>query len=247
MQKSDIVPGLQSVYTVLSRNPERLLEVFVETASRNPRVQAIIAQCEQYRISVQVIQPDRLDQLCQGVHHQGVAARCRPQTVLTETDLDHIIANQASPFLLALDEVTDPHNLGACLRTAEAAGVQAVIIPSHKSAQITPAVRKVSCGASELIPLIRVGNLVRTMKRIKQAGVWAVGTTATGQISLFDCDLSRPTLVVLGAEGSGLRRLTEEHCDVLANLPIMGGVESLNVSVATGICLYEVLRQRRNP
>lgn len=245
MHKPYIVPGIHSVFTVITRKPERLLEVFVEADYKNERITQIETLCTRNRISCQHVQRERLDRMCEGVQHQGVAARCAALPSLTESDLKAIIPQQANPLLLALDEVSDPHNLGACLRSAEAAGAHAVILTSHKSASLTPTVRKVSCGASELIPIIRVPNLVRCIEQLKPEGIWVVGASAASTTSLFDCDLHRPTLLVMGAEGTGLRRLTEDHCDLLASIPIVGGVESLNVSVATGICLYEAIRQRQ--
>lgn len=245
MQKFDIVPGIQSVRTLLHATPERVLELFVEDGVQNDRIQDIADHCKRQSISVQTIQKERLTRLCEGVHHQGIAARCTHKPDLSDADLKPIIENATNPLLLALDEVTDPHNLGACLRSAEAARVDAVIIPEHNSALISPAVRKVSCGASELIPFVRVKNLARAIERVKELGVWVTGTCAESELTLYDCDLTRPTLLVLGAEGSGLRRLTREHCDFLAQLPMGGYVESLNVSVSAGICLFEAVRQRR--
>jgi len=162
-----------------------------------------------------------------------------------EEDLFALLDKRSEPaFLLILDTVQDPHNLGACLRTANAAGIQAVVVPKDRSVSITPAVRTVACGAAEKTPLVRVTNLARLLDRLKKAGVWLVGTADQAEKSLYEIDLKGPLALVMGAEGTGLRRLTAEKCDFLAKLPMVGEVESLNVSVATGVCLYEAVRQR---
>jgi len=164
---------------------------------------------------------------------------------LDEEDLFQTLESSGEPaFLLILDTVQDPHNLGACLRTANGAGVQAVIVPKDRSVSITPAVRTVACGAAEKTPLVRVTNLARFLDRLKKAGVWLVGTTDQADKSLYELDLTGPIAFVMGSEGTGIRRLTSDKCDFLAKLPMAGDVESLNVSVATGVCLYEAVRQR---
>ena len=152
---------------------------------------------------------------------------------------------EVPPFLLILDGVQDPHNLGACLRTADAAGVHAVIVPRDKACGLTSTVRKVACGAAETVPFVQVTNLTRTLKALQQAGIWIIGTDLDTTQSLYDSDLTGPLALVLGAEGKGLRRLTREACDSLVKLPMQGTVQSLNVSVSAGICLYEALRQRQ--
>jgi 23S rRNA (guanosine2251-2'-O)-methyltransferase len=156
-----------------------------------------------------------------------------------------LIERADKPLLLVLDGVTDPHNLGACLRSADAAGVTAVIVPKDNAASITPVVRKVACGAAEVVPFIQVTNLARTLKQLQDARVWIVGTTGEADESLYQQDLKGPIAIVMGAEGAGMRRLTKEHCDFLVKLPMAGSVSSLNVSVATGICLFEAVRQRQ--
>jgi len=154
------------------------------------------------------------------------------------------MGRQVPPFLLVLDNIQDPHNLGACLRTADAAGVQAVIAPKDRSVRMTKAVRTVACGAAENVPFVQVTNLARLLKQLKKRDVWIVGTSDRAKKSLYELDLTGPLAIVMGSEGKGLRRLTAEKCDFLAHLPMTGSVESLNVSVATGICLYEAVRQR---
>ena len=180
------------------------------------------------------------------VVHQGIVAMVTHMPVFQEKDLPQLIKGSSKPpFILILDGVTDPHNLGACLRSADAAGVDCVIIPKDKSASITPVVSKVACGAAEAIPVIRVTNLVRTMETLKDLGVWLYGAANEAeQTTLYGLDGQAPIAIVLGAEGEGLRRLTREHCDGLFAIPMLGSVSSLNVSVATGIALYEIVRQR---
>ena len=190
------------------------------------------------------MQRKALDNKANGEQHQGIMARVKPARQYSEKDLDEIIAREATPFFLVLDGVTDPHNLGACLRSADAAGVHGVIVPKDKSAKLNGTARKVACGAAETVPLIQVTNLARTLRDIKEAGVWVVGTAGETDTHVFDANLTGPMAIVMGAEGDGMRRLTREHCDVLVKIPMVGTVSSLNVSVATGICLFEVLRQR---
>lgn len=162
-----------------------------------------------------------------------------------EDDLYQLVRNQKSPLLLILDGITDPHNLGACLRTADAAGVHAVVVPKDRAATLTDTVRHIACGAAESVPFIQVTNLARTMEKLQSLGVWLVGLAEEGGQLLYDIDLKGPIGVVMGAEGPGMRRLTGEKCDFLARIPMAGKVECLNVSVATGVCLYECVRQRR--
>jgi 23S rRNA (guanosine2251-2'-O)-methyltransferase len=163
---------------------------------------------------------------------------------LTENDLDALLDKTDSPFLLILDGVTDPHNLGACLRNADAAGVHGVIVPKDNSVGLTPTVSKVACGAAETVPLFQVTNLARTMKRLQERGVWIAGTAGEADSTLFQADLKGALAIAMGAEGKGLRRLSRESCDTLISIPMAGSVSSLNVSVATGICLFEAVRQR---
>ncbi len=173
-----------------------------------------------------------MDAWVEGVH-QGVVADVSPSQVWGEAMLDELLdRTEGAPLILVLDGVTDPHNLGACLRTADAAGALAVVVPKDKSATLTPAVRKVACGAAEVIPLVAV------------RGLWVVGTAGEAEQELYQQDLTGPTILIMGAEGKGMRRLTREHCDYLVKLPMAGSVSSLNVSVATGVCLFEAMRQR---
>jgi 23S rRNA (guanosine2251-2'-O)-methyltransferase len=185
-----------------------------------------------------------LDDKARGANHQGIMARVKSAKQLNENDLDAIVASQEQPLLLILDGVTDPHNLGACLRNADAAGVAAVIVPKDKSAPMTATVSKVACGAAETVPLVRVTNLARTMRALQEQGVWIAGTAGEATHDIYQAKLTGPLAIVMGAEGDGMRRLTRETCDDLIKIPMAGSVSSLNVSVASGICLFEAVRQR---
>jgi 23S rRNA (guanosine2251-2'-O)-methyltransferase len=245
MAQQELIYGLHAMTAIIDREPERLIELFVLKGREDERLAYIIDEAKRHDIGIQFCQRKTLDDKCNGEQHQGVVARAKPGKVLDEHDLDNILKNQSSPFLLVLDGVTDPHNLGACLRTADAAGVHAVIVPKDKSAALSPTVRKVACGAAEAIPLIQVTNLSRTLKAMQNAGVWIVGTAGEADQSIYACKLIGPMALVMGAEDKGLRRLTRENCDELIKLPMAGSVSSLNVSVATGVCLYEIVRQRQ--
>jgi 23S rRNA (guanosine2251-2'-O)-methyltransferase len=189
---------------------------------------------------------NQLDKLAKSRKHQGIIAEYNAPKTWGDNELFDLLSELNEPaLLLILDGVTDPHNLGACLRTAEAAGVQAVITTKDKAAGLTPVVRKVASGAAEIIPLIQVTNLARTLDTLKDAGIWIIGTSDHATENMYSQDLTGPIAFVMGAEGKGMRRLTEKQCDILANLPMAGEVSSLNISVATGVCLYEAVRQRQ--
>ncbi|MBN7821886.1 23S rRNA (guanosine(2251)-2'-O)-methyltransferase RlmB [Bowmanella yangjiangensis] len=245
MAQQEWLYGIHALESLLQREPERLIELFVLKGREDERLTNIINQARRFGVSIQFCQRKTLDDRAQGEQHQGLVAKARPGRQYDEKDLDDIVARNTTPFLLVLDGVTDPHNLGACLRTADAAGVHAVVVPKDKSASLTPTVRKVACGAAEVIPLIQVTNLARTLKELQQASVWIVGTAGEAEQDIYQSKLTGPIALVMGAEGKGMRRLTREHCDELIKLPMAGSVSSLNVSVATGICLFEVVRQRQ--
>lgn len=246
MAQQELIYGLHAMTAVIDLEPERIIELFVLKGRDDERLTHILDEARRHGIGIQFCQRKTLDDKCNGEQHQGVVARAKPGKILDEHDLDSILKTQASPFILVLDGVTDPHNLGACLRTADAAGVHAVVVPKDKSATLSPIVRKVACGAAEVIPLIQVTNLSRTIKAMQNSGVWIVGTAGEAEQSIFASKLTGPTALVMGAEGKGMRRLTRENCDELIKLPMAGSVSSLNVSVATGVCLYEIVRQRSN-
>ncbi len=237
--------GIHAVQAFLTRAPERLIEVYVLKGRDDKRLNPILQQLRQLGIAVQFCGRDALDKKAQGENHQGVIAKIQEAKPLNENDLDTLIANTANPLLLVLDGVTDPHNLGACLRTADAAGVTAVIVPKDNAAQLTSVARKVACGAAETMPLVRVTNLARTLRELQQRhNIWVVGTAGEATSTLYETKLTGATALVMGAEGDGLRRLTRETCDELISIPMAGSVSSLNVSVATGVCLFEIVRQR---
>jgi 23S rRNA (guanosine2251-2'-O)-methyltransferase len=250
MAKNDeLVFGIHAVNALMDSAPERFIEIWLLKGREDERFMPIINMARKLGISAQMVQRKVLDEKSEGEQHQGVIARVKQGKVFTENDLDDII-NKANtqgipPFLLILDGVTDPHNLGACLRNADASGVQAIIVPKDNAARITPTVRKVAVGAVESVPLVQVTNLSRTMKQLQELGVWIIGTAGETDTCLYDVKLSGPMALVMGAEGKGMRRLTRENCDQLVKLPMAGKVSSLNVSVATGICLFEIVRQRR--
>ncbi|ALU43296.1 23S rRNA (guanosine(2251)-2'-O)-methyltransferase RlmB [Pseudoalteromonas rubra] len=241
---NELIFGFHSIEAILSTTPERFLEIYALKGRDDKRLNAVVNEARKFGISVQFMQRKALDNKANGEQHQGIIANVKAARVLNERDLDEILTRESTPFFLVLDGVTDPHNLGACLRSADAAGAHALIVPKDKSAKLNGTARKVACGAAETVPLIQVTNLARTLRDIKEAGVWVVGTAGETDTELFDASLTGPIAVVMGAEGDGMRRLTREHCDVLVKIPMVGTVSSLNVSVATGICLFEVLRQR---
>ena len=236
--------GTHAVSAVCEHHPERVYQVYVARSNRESRSTAIEAMAAIHDIPVRHAAASELDKLSQGGSHQGVLAECRAPEMGSVGDLQNIVEKANCPLLLLLDGVQDPHNLGACLRSANAMGVDAVVAPKHDSCGLTAVVHKVSCGASLLTPFIRVSNLARTMESLAKQGVWLVGLDAETPQLLQDVDLCCPIALVLGAEGGGLRRLSREKCDHLAKLPMSGDMESLNVSVATGMALYEVVRQR---
>jgi len=244
-QGTETIYGMHAVRIMLERHPERVHNVRIAQQREDPRVRAIDELARRHHRPVQRVDIHALKQLLGDVAHQGVAADITPLPPWGEDELLAALQSASAPLLLALDGVQDPHNLGACLRSADACGALAVIVPRDRAAQVTPTVRKVAVGAAETTPVVAVTNLVRTLKLLKQAGLWVVGADAAGDKSAHQADLKGPVVLVLGAEGTGLRRLTQQNCDFLVRLPQLGAVESLNVSVAAGMLLYEAVRQRQ--
>jgi len=244
MKQSETIYGIHAVRVMLERHAERVLTVRLAAQRDDPRARAIEELARREQRPVERVDIHALRQQLGDVAHQGVAAEISPLPPWSEDEL--LVALQAvrAPLLLALDGVQDPHNLGACLRTADACGALAVIVPRDRAVQLTPTVRKVAAGAAETTPVVTVTNLVRTLKLLKEAGLWIVGADAEAEKPARDVDLRGPIVLVLGAEGSGLRHLTRQNCDFLVSLPQRGAVESLNVSVAAAMLLYEALRQR---
>ena len=244
MAQQEWLYGLHAIQAVIENEPERLIEVWVLKGRDDERLINIVNQARRFGVSVQFCNRKVLDDKVKGEQHQGIVARAKPAKTLDESDLDRLLDSTPVPLLLVLDGVTDPHNIGACLRTADAAGAHALIVPKDKSGGLTGTARKVACGAAEVVPFIQVTNLSRTLKQLQDKGVWVIGTAGEAEQLIYDCKLSGPMALVMGAEGKGMRRLTRETCDELVKLPMAGSVSSLNVSVATGVCLYEIVRQR---
>ncbi|MEZ9783462.1 23S rRNA (guanosine(2251)-2'-O)-methyltransferase RlmB [Vibrio breoganii] len=242
---SEYIYGIHAVKAVLEKDPARFIEAFVLKGRQDDRLLPLINQLQAFGVSIQQTGRKALDDKAKGANHQGIIGRVKAAEALNENDLDVILASQTNPLLLILDGVTDPHNLGACLRNADAAGVAAVIVPKDKSAPLTATVSKVACGAAETVPLVRVTNLARTMRHLQEQNVWIVGTAGEATHDVYQSKLTGPLAIVMGAEGDGMRRLTRETCDDLIKIPMAGSVSSLNVSVASGVCLFEAVRQRQ--
>jgi len=242
--KREPVAGINAVDAVLEHAPERVVRVWV--AGRARRLGELARRADGAGIAVETASAQALDRMAGGVAHQGVVAECRAVEPRTERDLDEL-AESAGPgaLFLVLDQVQDPHNLGACLRTAAAAGATAVIAPRDRAAGLTPAARRAAAGAAEVLPLVWVANLARSLERLGRAGVWVIGLAGDAERTIQAVALDGPAALVLGGEERGLRRLTRERCDALARIPMIGPVDSLNVSVAAGIALFEALRQRQ--
>jgi 23S rRNA (guanosine2251-2'-O)-methyltransferase len=241
----ELIYGLHAVDALLRQQPERVQCLWVQAGRNDKRMAGILELARNQGVRVETLPRAELDGKVEG-RHQGVIAQVEggarewDEQALFQLldDLDH------PALVLVLDGVTDPHNLGACLRSADAAGVDAVIVPKDKSADLSPVVSKVACGAAEVMPFVRVTNLARTLAGLKERGIWLYGAAGEAENTIYNSELSGPAALIMGAEGAGLRRLTREACDFLVKLPMAGSVSSLNVSVATGVCLFEVVRQR---
>ncbi|MFW8566365.1 23S rRNA (guanosine(2251)-2'-O)-methyltransferase RlmB [Orrella sp. 11846] len=243
MSQHQVLAGFHAVTARVRHAPQTIRAVYVDMQRRDKRMQSLIDRMKLAGLKIQTVSAERLDELAAGVRHQGVVAMANTMALAQTVDelFDEI---DGVPFLLILDGVTDPHNLGACLRTANAAGVHAVIAPRDRSAGLTAVARRVACGAAESTPYILVTNLARCLRDLKARGVWIVGTDERGEQTPSEVDLKTPIAWVMGAEGEGMRHLTSQLCDMLVRIPMAGSVESLNVSVATGVCLFETVRQR---
>ena len=243
MSSPKVLFGFHAVGVRLKVAPQSIVEVYFEASRRDARMRQFIDRAKE--AGVRLIEADglRLSKLAGSHGHQGVAALVQPMEVAHSLD-DLLDSLQEPPLLLVLDGVTDPHNLGACLRVADGAGAHAVIAPKDHAAGINATVAKVASGAAETVPYFMVTNLARTLGELKERNIWVIGTAGEAEKSVYQVDLKGPTALVLGAEGPGLRQLTRKTCDELVHIPMKGAVESLNVSVASGVCLYEALRQR---
>lgn len=245
MSEEAIVFGLHAVRTLLQQRPERAALLLLQKGREDARITEVMHLAQQAGVRTEWRDTRELDRLAGGDRHQGACLQVRAVGPLGEGALDDLLDRATiPPLLLVLDGVQDPHNLGACLRTADAAGVTAVIVPRDRAAGLSPTVRKVASGAAETVPLIQITNLARTLRWLKEREIWIVGTDDEASQSLFQSKLTGPMALVLGAEGPGLRRLTRENCDLLVRIPMLGVVESLNVSVAAGVLLFEAVRQR---
>lgn len=242
--------GLRAVEQIMAGDAAGLRRIYAEYQTANPRVEAIIRQANAHGIEVQPANRARLQQISGEARHQGIVAEIRRSTTLDEAGLRSLVERRLQAqdgrklMLLLLDGIQDPHNLGACMRTADAAGADAIVVPRHGAAGLGPAVSKVAAGAAEHLPFATVGNLGRVLGWLGDYGIATIGTSDRGSAGLFDTDLDRPLAFVMGREHTGLSKGVANRCEILVSLPMAGAVSSLNVSVATGICLYEALRQR---
>ncbi|MGH1440065.1 MAG: 23S rRNA (guanosine(2251)-2'-O)-methyltransferase RlmB [Cellvibrionaceae bacterium] len=249
-EKTQCVYGFHAVEALLEKNTKETINgVYCLSGRSDKRLQKIQDLAKKNDVALHFVKREELDKMASG-KHQGVLALIGAKVEVYDeaylkSHLPILSENNVVPFILVLDGITDPHNLGACLRSAEAAGVQFVIVPKDNSASMNATVTKVACGAAEVIPLIRVTNLSRTLQWLQQQGVWLMGAAGEAEQNHFEADLTGPLALVMGSEGKGLRRLTRETCDALIRIPMMGTVSSLNVSVATGVCLFEAIRQRK--
>ena len=251
MSKSRYVPGLRAVEELLAGKKADIRRIYAEYRTVNPRVEAVVANARQLGVEIQAANRARLRQMSGEVRHQGIVAEIRRSTLLDEAGLRSLVEKRLTSsaatalLLLILDGVQDPHNLGACMRTAAAAGADAVVVPRHGAADLGPTVSKVAAGAAEQLLFARVANLGRVLDWLGDYGVSRIGTSDRAEASLYDVDFTGPTALIMGREETGVGKAIARRCDSLVSLPMRGSGASLNVSVATGICLYEVLRQRR--
>jgi 23S rRNA (guanosine2251-2'-O)-methyltransferase len=247
MSSQQVLTGFHAVVARLRHAPQSIKELYVEASRRDKRMQTFIEQAKAANVRVHPVAADRLQGLARGQRHQGVVALAEAAPLAMDVGevLDLLEDKNEPALFLLLDGVTDPHNLGACLRTADAAGVHAVVAPRDRAVGLNSTVQRVACGAAESVPYIMVTNLARTMRELKERNVWLVGADDQATATLYGVDARRPMGWVMGAEGEGMRRLTRDTCDELINIPMLGSVESLNVSVATALCMYETVRQRQ--
>lgn len=237
--------GIHTVEALCRNKKAKITQAYLISGSLNPRLQKLLQHFRSQRIAVEILGRDGLTQKAGSEQHQGILVHYEIAQSEVAESIEELLERLTEPgFFLVLDGVQDPHNLGACLRTADAAGVHAVIVPKDNAVGLTPVVKKVACGAAEIVPFFAVTNLARTLRTLRDAGVWIVGAAGEAESSLYQARFKGPLAIVMGAEEQGLRRLTRELCDELVYIPMAGSVESLNVSVATGICLFEAIRQR---
>lgn len=241
-QSHDIIYGIHAVEAAIRKQPENMLQIFVQQGRNDNRIKTIAGLAKKAGISLQTISNDRLKEKCPKARHQGVVAEIRQSSAST-VSLEEILQRE-SVLLLVLDEVQDPHNIGACLRTADAVAVDAVVVSKNRSPALTPVMRNVASGGAETVPYIMVSNLARALEKIKQSNVWVVGTSGDCGQTIYSSSAGQRMALVMGSEGKGMRRLTREACDELVSIPMQGTVESLNISVAAAVCLFEIRRQQ---
>lgn len=245
MAQESIIYGIHAVSAALEHHPENILAIFSQKDSENPRLQPLFKQAQRLGYTVQSVSAAKMEKLAGSTHHQGIAASVRASKGLDEKALLNFVKkSDANLLLLVLEGVQDPHNLGACLRSAEALGVDAVILPKDNTAPLNATVSKAACGADQTLKIVQVSNLVRCLESLQSEGVWVIGTSGNVETDLTQVKIGRRVAIIMGSEGKGLKRLTLEKCDEVVKIPLVGTVSSLNVSVATGICLYECVRQR---
>lgn len=238
----NLIVGINSVLTLLKQRSEACIELYIVRDKENQEIQGIIGEAKKHGIPIIPVKAAKLDEVAKV--HQGVGLRVKAKQILDENQVFDLLENKSTPLLLVLDNIQDPRNLGACLRTAEAAGVDVVIMPRRNSAPLSAVASKAASGALEILPIAQVGNLSQFLKRLQKAGVWIVGTSLNTKTSIYQLDLNKPLALVMGNEGKGMRQLSEKNCDELGYIPMQGCLGSLNVSVATGVCLFEAVRQR---
>ncbi|TQV86944.1 23S rRNA (guanosine(2251)-2'-O)-methyltransferase RlmB [Aliikangiella coralliicola] len=244
MSQNERIFGIHAVESFLEKSPERVIQLFLQKNRHDKKLSHIEKLANNAGLRFQQVDKRKMDDWING-NHQGVIAEVKiNDALMNENQLLELAEEKQDLLLLVLDGVTDPHNLGACLRTADASGVDAVVVPKDRSASLTAVARKVACGAAEHVPVVKVTNLSRFLTKLKQQNVWVIGTAGEATSDLYQTQFSGATALVMGAEGSGMRRLTREQCDQLIKIPMSGSVSSLNVSVATGVCLFEIVRQR---
>ncbi len=237
--------GIHAVQAALDYSADKILKIWVDEKRQDKRSTELIKKLQRLAIPLEKSDRKKLDRMTDSKNHQGIVIEVEMPSIHSEEELKHVVKTMTeTPLFLVLDQVQDPHNLGACLRTADAAGVHGIIITKDNSASITPTVCKVACGAAETVPVYQVTNLARILRWLKEQNIWIMGTTGETDQSVFSADLTLPLALVMGTEGTGMRRLTQEQCDFLVKIPMTGTVESLNVSVAAGIIIYEAFKQR---
>ena len=240
----EIVAGRNAVFEALTSG-RPVNKIYIKAGLQGGSLGKIVAEAQKSTVLIEYVQPEKLDRLAPGIRHQGIVALASPVTFSSlEAVLEQAAARNETPFLLLLDELQDPQNVGALIRSADAAGVHGVLLPRRRSCPLNMVVAKISAGAVNYVPVVQIGNIVQTLRSLKEQGFWVIGADMDGESLYFDADLDRPLVLVIGAEGKGLGRLVKENCDMLVRIPMQGGVNSLNASAAGAILMYEVVRQR---